>query len=293
MYELIQAGEKSWYIKSPANVGVYRMNDEEVCLIDSGNDKDAGRKILKIITERGWRVSCIVNTHSNADHTGGNQFIQGRTGCRVLSTDVENAVSRHPMLEPTMLYGGYPYAKLRNKFLMAKPTEKTCGIVDGLPAGLSVIKLPGHYFDMIGIMTDDGVCFLADSIFRREIIEKYHIVFIYDVAKFLETLDMIETLEAKLFVPAHADAAEDVHKLAAANRAKVLEIAELLVGLCREPKTFEKILKAVFDHYGLTMDDNQHVLVGSTIKSYLSYLYDNGRVKAEFIDNEMLWSAAQ
>ena len=109
MYELIQAGEKSWYIKSPANVGVYRMNDEEVCLIDSGNDKDAGRKILKIITERGWRVSCIVNTHSNADHTGGNQFIQGRTGCRVLSTDVENAVSRHPMLEPTMLYGGSTY----------------------------------------------------------------------------------------------------------------------------------------------------------------------------------------
>lgn len=48
MYELIQAGEKSWYIKSPANVGVYRMNDKEVCLIDSGNDKDAGRKILKI-----------------------------------------------------------------------------------------------------------------------------------------------------------------------------------------------------------------------------------------------------
>lgn len=293
MYELIQAGEKSWYIKSPANVGVYRMNDEEVCLIDSGNDKDAGRKILKIITERGWRVSCIVNTHSNADHTGGNQFIQGRTGCRVLSTDVENAVSRHPMLEPTMLYGGYPYAKLRNKFLMAKPTEKTCGIEDGLPAGLSAIKLPGHYFDMIGIMTDDGVCFLADSIFRKEIIEKYHIVFIYDVAKFLETLDMIETLEAKLFVPAHADAAEDVRELAAANRAKVLEIAELLVGLCREPKTFEKILKAVFDHYALTMDDNQHVLVGSTIKSYLSYLYDNGRVTAEFIDNEMLWSAAQ
>ena len=41
------------------------------------------------------------------------------------------------------------------------------------------------------------------------------------------------------------------------------------------------------------MDDNQHVLVGSTIKSYLSYLYDDGRVKAEFIDNEMLWSAAQ
>lgn len=293
MYELIQAGEKSWYIKSPANVGVYLMNGGEVCLIDSGSDKEAGRKILKKVTENGWRVNCIINTHSNADHTGGNQFIQSRTGCRVLSTDVENAVARHPELESSLLYGGRPYAKLRNKFLMAKPTEKTCNVEDGLPAGLSVIKLPGHYLDMIGIMTDDGVCFLADALFRREIIEKYHIVFIYDVAKFLETLDMIETLEAKLFVPAHADPTEDVKELAAANRAKVHEIAELLCELCREPKSFEKILKAVFDRYGLTMDDNQYVLVGSTIKSYLSYLCDNGRVKAEFIDNEMLWSAAQ
>ena len=293
MYELIQAGEKSWYIKSPANVGVYCMNDEEVCLIDSGNDKDAGRKILKIVTERGWRVNCIINTHSNADHTGGNQFIQSRTGCRVLSTDIENAVARHPELESTMLYGGYPYAKLRNKFLMAKPTEKTCDIAEGLPAGLSVIKLPGHYLDMIGVTTDDGVCFLADALFRREIIEKYHIVFIYDVAKFLESLDMIEKLEAKVYIPAHADASGDVKELIAANRAKVHEIAEFLVELCREPKTFEKILKAVFDRYGLVMDDNQHVLVGSTIKSYLSYLYDGGMVKAEFIDNEMLWSAAQ
>ena len=85
MYELIQTGEKSWYIKNPANVGVYDLGGGEVCLIDAGNDKEAGRKILKKVTEAGWRVSCIINTHSNADHVGGNQFIQSRTGCRVLS----------------------------------------------------------------------------------------------------------------------------------------------------------------------------------------------------------------
>ena len=39
MYELIQAGEKSWYIKNPANVGVYSLGGGDICLIDSGNDK--------------------------------------------------------------------------------------------------------------------------------------------------------------------------------------------------------------------------------------------------------------
>ncbi|MCQ4765053.1 MBL fold metallo-hydrolase [Cloacibacillus evryensis] len=290
MYELIQAGEKSWYIKNPANVGVYSLGGGDICLIDSGNDKEAGRKILKKVTEEGWRVSCIINTHSNADHTGGNQFIQSRTGCRVLSTDIENTFARHPEQESSFLYGGYPYAELRNKFLLAKPTESTVNIEDALPGGLEIIKLPGHYFDMIGIKTDDGACFLADSLFSAEIIEKYHIVFIYDVAKFLETLDMLEGLEAKIFIPAHNEPLTDIRELIEVNRAKVHEIAALLCEICAAPKTFERILKEVFARYGLTMDHNQYVLVGSTIRSYLSWLHDGGRLNIEFIDNEMLWS---
>ncbi|HPT69767.1 MAG TPA: MBL fold metallo-hydrolase, partial [Syntrophomonas sp.] len=43
MYELIQAGERTWYINSPAKVGIFKINEQEVCLIDSGNDKEAGR----------------------------------------------------------------------------------------------------------------------------------------------------------------------------------------------------------------------------------------------------------
>ena len=41
MYELIQAKGSSYYIESPAKAGLVRLNDTEVCLIDSGSDKDA------------------------------------------------------------------------------------------------------------------------------------------------------------------------------------------------------------------------------------------------------------
>ena len=34
--ELIQAGERTYYIKNPTNIGVYRMDEENVILIDSG-----------------------------------------------------------------------------------------------------------------------------------------------------------------------------------------------------------------------------------------------------------------
>ena len=50
MYELIQAGPRSFYINCPVKIGVYLIDDEKVCLIDSGNDKDAGRKVRQLQT---------------------------------------------------------------------------------------------------------------------------------------------------------------------------------------------------------------------------------------------------
>ena len=50
------------------------------------------------------------------------------------------------------------------------------------------------------------------------------------------------------------------------------------------------ILENIFDQYQLKMDLNQYVLVGSTIKSYLSYLHEENKLKFEFNKNKMLWS---
>ena len=83
--ELIQIGEKTYYIKNPTNIGVYKVDENNVYIIDSGNDKDAGKKILKIIEENNWKIKGIINTHSNADHIGGNKVIQDRTGCEILA----------------------------------------------------------------------------------------------------------------------------------------------------------------------------------------------------------------
>ena len=74
--ELVKVGEKTYYIKNPNNIGIYKIDDENIYLIDTGNDKEAGKKILKIIAEQGWKVKGIINTHSNADHIGGNKVIR-------------------------------------------------------------------------------------------------------------------------------------------------------------------------------------------------------------------------
>lgn len=288
--ELIQVGEKTYYIKNPTNIGIYKVSDDEVFLIDSGNDKDAGKKILKIVDEQGWTVKGIITTHSNADHIGGNKLIQDRTGCPVYAAGIEKCMTEFPILEPAYLYGGYPFKDLRNKFLMAKESVVTA-IDNNLPEGLEHFSLKGHFFDMIGIKTDDDVYFLADSLFSEETITKYHLFVVYDVQEYLNTLDYLSSLKGKMFIPSHCEATEDISHLIELNRNKVQEISEKILSLCREEITFEEILKSVFDEYGLMMNTNQYVLIGSTVRSYLAYLYDNGKVGFEFKENKMYWKA--
>ena len=289
MYELIQISEHDYYIQSPAKIGLVKLNDTEVCLIDSGNDKDAGRKVRKLLDEHEWTLKAIYNTHSNADHIGGNKYLQGQTGCKIYAPGIECDFTRHPILEPSLLYGGYPCKDLRHKFLLAQESGAEYLTKETLPEGFELIPLPGHFFDMAGFRTPDDTVYLADCLSSRETLEKYQIGFIYDVAAYLNTLEKVKTLKARLFVPAHAEAAEDITELAQYNIDKVNEIADKIVSLCKEPLGFEVILQRLFTEYGLVMNFEQYVLVGSTVRSFLAWLKDTGRLNAVFEKNLLLW----
>ncbi len=164
MYELIQVSDNCYYIQSPAKIGLVRVSDDSAVLIDSGNDKDAGRKVLKILNQQGWRLNAIYNTHSNADHIGGNKYLQDKTGCVIYAPDIEAAFTRHTILEPSFLYGGYPPSNLRHKFLMAQESNVQVLSQDVLPEDWELIDLPGHFFDMAGFRTGDGIVYLADCL---------------------------------------------------------------------------------------------------------------------------------
>lgn len=253
MYELIRVAGETYYIQSPAKIGLVRLNEREVCLIDSGNDRDAGRKIRQLLDANGWKLTAIYHTHSNADHIGGSRYLQGQTGCRVYAPDIECAFVRHPILEPSFLYGGYPCNDLRHKFLLAQESDAAYLTADDLPAGFEMFDLPGHFFSMVGFRTPDDVVFLADCLSSRETLDKYGIGFIYDVGAYVQTLERVMGMQARSFVPSHAEATADIAGLAQYNIDKVRQIADRIVAICDEPRCFEHILQRLFVAYDLRM----------------------------------------
>ena len=293
MYELIQVLNNTYYINCPAKIGLYLDGDKDVYLIDSGNDKEAGRKVRQILDKNGWALRAILCTHSHADHIGGCKYLKAQTGCKVYAPGVERDFTRHTLLEPALLYGGFPPKALRHKFLMAQESDADELASAELPEGFEIIPLPGHCFEMVGFRTPDDVVFLADCLSSRATLEKYRIGFIYDVQAYLDTLEKVKSLSGAFFVPAHAEACEDVSELAQYNIDTVNEIAGRIKSICTQPVNFEALLKRLFDEYALELSFEQYALVGSTVKSYLAWLMDKGQLKAKCESNLLLWEAAE
>lgn len=292
MYELVRINENDYYVESPTRVGIVKISENDVCLIDSGKDKDAGKRALRHIRENGWTLRAIYNTHFHADHIGANRYLAEETGCRIFATGVDCALTRHPILEPVSLYGANPIEELRHKFLLAPESCAEYLTEKELPEGFELIDLKGHSFDMVGFKTPSGTAFLADAISSRETLDKYKIGVIYDVGAYLETLERIKNMDAKCFVFAHVGECEEISELVEYNKKKTLEIADKICEICSSPVSFEEILQALFFDFGLNMTFEQHALVGSTVRSYLTYLKEQGRALPYFENNVMLWKKA-
>lgn len=332
--------------RGPTNLGLYvfRQGDApNAVVIDSGGDEDAGRRVARECERLGVNLSVLLNTHSNADHCGGNAAVGRRTGCAIAATGLEAAFLQYPQLEASFLAGGFPQRALRNKFLMAPSSRAThlleppCelaldekGLIgvrsvpatspagpegaerargDLVPAaddgGLRIFSLPGHYFGMVGVMTPDKVFFAADALAGAPVLEKYNIFFFYDIVAELETLSMLERIEAEWFVPSHAEPVRDIKPLVSLNRAKIFEIAEVIVAFVRgdsslipekrvrDGASLEDVVAGVCNRYDIVLNADQHALVGSTIRSYLSWLCDQNQLEYGFEQNRMTFRMKQ
>ncbi len=285
-----QLGKSTWVLEGPTNIGFYETGGD-VILIDSGNDKESGRRINKILKEKGWRLKAVVNTHSNADHIGGNDYLQRNLDAPVWATAGEHSFIERPELETAFLWGGREVKELRNKFFQARPSrvDRILSEEGEIEPGLNAISLKGHFMNMIGLETGDGVLFLADCLFGEEILTKYGIPFIYDVGDYKRTIETVREREASFYVPSHGPVTEDIRPLADRNLALVGEIEETLLTLAEGESSFEEILKGLCDRYLMELNAGQYALVGSTVRSFLSWLHDQDLLDFAFTENRMLW----
>ena len=309
-------------LHNATNIGI-ADDGNSLFLVDTGNDDDAGKHILRILDKLypGKKLTAAINTHSHADHCGGNDYLVRHTSCEIWAPEKESKSIEMPSLQSTIIWGGRPFHDIETKFYQAQRGTHVSKIISGAFYGeptdtskkqpaentntsatkpsvtMTAVPLPGHYFDQVGIMVhdnDDGkkVLFMGDALFGVSIIKKYWIPFLYDVGQFRTSLDTIVNIDADFYIPSHGEiyTKENIHEIAEMNKLTTLETEELILKILKEPHTAEELLTAVADYGEIPLAMGQYVLIGCTLRSYLSCLCNENKVKYEIVKNRMLWT---
>ena len=154
-----------------------------------------------------------------------------------------------------------------------------------------MIPLPGHSPDMAGFRTDDGCVYLADCVADEAMLEKHKMWVVYNVEDFLATLKKVREMEAEIFIPAHAGPAEDIKELADLNIEAAHDCADMIERLIRDPLCCDELIRAVFEEIKMEFSIPQYILIGSTVRAYLTFLEKNGRAVQETDGGLAVWKA--
>ncbi len=291
MYELERCGEQSFYLDSPSRIGIYVRKSGEAYLIDSGVDDEAARRAEQVIKDEGWNLKGIINTHAHADHIGGNKYLQKKYGCDIFAADGETHFIKYPAHGAASIFGGNPPKELLHKLLYAEESEPKSIFDEGFPKELKAVPLPGHSYDMIGVLTPDGTFFIGDAVSNPAGLEKYRIVYVFDVGKFVDTLGMLENFDAKMFVSSHAPAVCDIREYAKINREWIMKNAADLMEFSKDGASAEELVKAFFDKYGLLMSYVQYSIMHASIMSYLTWMKERREIVSYIEGNRILYRA--
>lgn len=291
--------DRTAVIRGSVNIGVIRIADGRSLLVDTGLDRDSGRKGISAVAEAGWgTVVGILTTHAHADHIGGNATVVARTGCEVWASPVEAALARNPELAPAILFGADPPATMRGRFLLAEPSPVHHVVLadtltfDGLTVG--VIRLPGHSPDQIAYTVGD-VCFSTDIVFPAETIEKYRIPYLFSVAKQRQSLALARTLDFRAFVPGHGPVLDQQPfvSLIDRNAAALDTVERAVLDALGQASYADEIEATVLRSLGATpADHGAHALVGTTIRSVLAGLSDRGTIDGAIEGGRIAWRPA-
>ena len=288
------------------NVGLV-SSGPALFLIDSGDYEEDGAALVSLIRDLfpGKKVRAIINTHGHSDHCGGNPALKEAFSCEVWAPETESIFIENPSVPLDIYWGGrHPSGINIPAFRAIKPCEVegllSEGEMDEGNVSFKMISLPGHFYDQLGVVVTDKsggkkACFMGDAFFGLEMIKKYWIPFMQDPLLFRESVSRIEGEDADFFIPSHGNmfGRDKLPAMAEMNKLMTLEAESLVLRIVRKaPATCDEILKEVADFAGLDMKLSQYVLIGSTIRSYISRLCNDGKLTYRMEGNRLLWYPA-
>ena len=266
-----------------ALIGVYRLNESDVILLDTGVARLDRENLTALLEQKSLVPRWIICSHAHYDHTGNAAFLRSRYGAQIAAQLIEAGIGATPESYRAN-YIPLTYAQCRKYFAEdAFPTDVTLGIHDD---GLSfcgvdfrILQLPGHAAGQIGIITPDNVAYLADSLVGPGVMATAKLPTAMFVAQDLETKRSLRHLSCEAYILAHKDVLTDIRGIIDRNVDFVHEKARNVLNCLTDGMTLSQWLMAFSKAVGFrTQDDFKLSIIHRNFTNFMAYLQDNGSV---------------
>ncbi|GEM45715.1 MBL fold metallo-hydrolase [Deinococcus cellulosilyticus] len=296
MPDLITLEPGIHYFPGGVNIGIIEDVYGKCLIIDTGLDSDHARKLLKALQSWDLTPAAILNTHSHADHYGGNHLIlQRHPEIEVFAPPLESAIIQHPILEPLYLFGARPIKELQGKFLMGKASPAVSipqtGLtqIAGIP--LELISVPGHACEMYAVRMG-SVLFAADALFGEEVLQKHPLTYCVDSKAQKDSVRTLKGLEGiEITLPGHGNPSRDLQHLCEMNLQSFQSTTDAVLQSLEQPSTIDEVLQHTCTLLGIHMHNPASVLLNrSVVSAHLAELLEAGQVKQEVRENRWEFS---
>ena len=271
-------------VAATALLPVYKLNDRDVVLIDTGYAKLDRAGLTSLIDGSGWRLRAILCSHAHFDHTGNVRYLQERYGAKAAISLIEAGISVNPDSYRAN-YVALTYGKSREIFLeecftadrVIFPQDDHIDI-DG--ARFGVLSLPGHSAGHIGIVTPDNVAYVGDCLIDEGQIEGAKLPTSMFIARDLESKESLRALRCPAYIIAHKQVLTDIGPLIDRNLAFILDKGQEVLDCLEDGMSFDQWIYTFCKKENVrTHNEFKFSVVERNFANFVDWLADEGRIE--------------
>ncbi|MDN5351773.1 MAG: hydroxyacylglutathione hydrolase [Clostridiales bacterium] len=272
-----------------SSIPVYKLDDENVILLDTGwaNGERVGLEL--ILEENKWRVAGILASHAHIDHIGNNAYFQGKYGT-VIGMARNEAMTCSSLMSLKAYYSGHAMTDIERHFghmvcktdVMIEPEDHT---VELCGATFGVFHTPGHSPAHTCLITPDDVAYLGDALISYEVMAGAKMPYDFVLKEDLESKARLKTLKASQYIVAHKGVFTNIDQLIDDNINFYKERAERVFETIDGAMTVEDIFKAVVNAFSIHVKTKfGSAVIERMLRSYIEYMVDEKRLEVVLVN---------
>lgn len=276
----------STYVANGATalIPLYKLNERDIILIDTGYAKLDRSALTHLIDDNGFSLKGILCSHAHFDHTGNVRYLQQRYGALAAAQLIEAGISVNPDAYRAN-YVSLTYGRSQEYFLeecftadeiiYPDQTEFTfCGATFG------ILQLPGHSAGQIGIVTPDGVAYLGDCLLSRPQIENAKLPTSMFIARDLQSKRSLYSLHCPAYIVAHKEVCSDITELIGENIRFMERKAAEMLNCLQDGMTFDEWIFEFCKREDVrTKNQFKFSIIERNFSNFAAWMEDSGQIE--------------